>query len=769
MSRYAYDIYPPGGPGLTRLVRLTASSQLRVGTAWRVELNGTGAITIVISRYNADCTAANFNDGNYVQVVDTVLNKAVAGGWMPAGTVKLLSESGADSENLTIQGAGVLGALSRYTWLNEAYVAPGGGAGVGDATNSPRTDGQWHWPNNALGAILYRLFEEALDSDRPDAPLAGFAYDFDGVNDSASDAWTTYTGDWTQSIGANGIGTLSDVIKAGVTVLGHPDLLVQAYQNAYGTDRSGSTYGLGVVRFQSGVNIAADLDRTLQPNARVKTLLVKGTSTDPADMIQVTDSGAPDAEGFLDYGVTADATLLAAAGAQNIALRQAQTDLAKFPILLGTDVFTGKYVPSWPGDGGHFWLGDTVTLHTGTGELDFNEEAINVAAITAELLDNGDDKVSVELGATFYDFSKSTQVTGGAVPTRGGCTCPQPALDCLVSGGDPGTSPTELYRWSFDADKYDDSGTGGITGSGVNNLPGDWRAAGDHGQPSAYLGQTASHGVSESWPVTPGTDVYFGFDVVYPFGNTGRYVGIDFRDDGPSASGSSLNEGSRVGSLQTMSDEGTVGPIVVTVPAGATYARWICNPTFGVDKYLDNMYFGNAGTDPTPGSSVAPYCEIHQSTYFGEQPVVGTSSRYFRADGTTGTPPLGGVTSVPDDEAYPTPAPTSRRKVTGPASSGRPRLPRSARPPTATCRRRSTTCGPLRRVAAVAEPTANSGASPRGSFQPAPARSRWPPRRASRWTPARATRRSWACASRRACCTSSTGRAPTTPPPPTGS
>jgi hypothetical protein len=422
VSRYAYDIYPAANPLGSRLVRLTDQHLLR-GTGWRIEYNGTGSGQIVINRWQPECTAVNFADGNHVRVVDTVLNKTVAGFFLPRGTVTLLARTEKGGQNLTIQGPGTLAYLAKCILLARAYVAPGGGPGVGDRTNSPRSDGLWHWPNNYYLAVAQRLILEAQDPDRPDDPLSALNIDWSYTTDSAGNASPQFVGDYTQPIGTNYIEVIADLIRLGETFRIKSDtFLMQAYNAGYGTDRSSATFAAGKVRFAGGINIAADLSRTLQPTARVKELLVQGKSTDPADFVLVTDSGAPDGEAFLSYGVTDDPGALAAAGAKNIALRALQTDIARFPILLGATPLSGIYAPSWPGEGGHFYLGDTVTVHTGTSELDYDEQAFRVAAIEGELLDGGNDRVWVELGATFVDFSKPTDVAGG-ISSRG-CNCP---------------------------------------------------------------------------------------------------------------------------------------------------------------------------------------------------------------------------------------------------------------------------------------------------------------------------------------------------------
>lgn len=451
----AFDIYPsaapnpdPAGEGYSgRLARLTAP----VAGFLRVEYEGTGSGTVTVHRDDPQCTAANFADGNYVDVVNTRLNKSLGGFFMPAGTVKLLSKAQEKGDQFfTVSGPGTLSYLGRVIWAATAYNGPGAphtdhpadAGNLATAANSPRSDGQWHWPNNDYGAILNRAIAEAQDPDRPDAEIDAVTMDFDYTTDSAGATFATFSGDYTQAVGANYLDTVADMIRLGMAVRMSPQFLLQAYVASYGTDRHNSSFAAGKVRFVGGVNIADDLARTVRPNMRVKTLTVQGKSQDPADAVVVTDAGGT-GEAFLSYPVTDDPAALTAAGNKNLALRMAQTDTCRFGIVGGSSPLSGYYDPSWPGDGGDFWLGDTVTIHNGTGENDYNNKALRVAAIEWKLDATGLALVTLELGSTFYDFSKPGTIAGATAP-GGGCTCPVPGPTCL----DTGTAL--LAEWTWD-------------------------------------------------------------------------------------------------------------------------------------------------------------------------------------------------------------------------------------------------------------------------------------------------------------------------------
>lgn len=513
-SRYRYDIYArsalPGLMGGSPLVSLTtAGADQLVSAGWRAELNGIGWVKLSINRNSAYATAANFADRNYVVAYDTVLAKPIWGGFMPKGTAKLLSNREKGGQLLTMTMPGQMSYVGEYVWLNTPYVAPGGGTGVGNATNAPRDDGLWHWPNNRYGSILERMYLEGVDPDRPDTPFPGLQTDFTYLTDSAGATFTAYTGDYTQPIGTDGLDTVADSIRLGLTVLVKPYLTMQAFQGDYGTDRHSASFASGKVRFVNAVNIDSDLDRSLEPSAQVRKLIVQGSSQLPADFVIVTDStaSADAGEAYLQYGITNDAGVLADAGAKNLALRKAQTNVFRFPTRPAHSPTTGFYVPSWPGDGGDVWLGDTVTLVTGSGNLDVNM-SIRVAAIECQSRAGGDDDIYYELGATFIDFGRPGLPGTTAPATSQPCTCgPVPAVQCIG-----GASEATYEHWTWD-DPGVPNWPGAETimhayGGGTAAFYGRSTLTGLGGTTYAgHMGNTC--GVSGQIAVTPGTTYRF--------------------------------------------------------------------------------------------------------------------------------------------------------------------------------------------------------------------------------------------------------------------
>ena len=433
-----FDIYAAATPLGSRLVRLTNQVYLD-GTTFRVEYNGTGSGQIVINAAQAECTEANFAKGNYVRVVyaDGVCSGETLGGFfLMEGDFQTLSAKEGGGRNLRFGGPGALSYLSRAVVWNHSYV----GSSVDDPTLTPRTDGQFHFPTSRPGPILDRFLREATDGDRPQAPLPDLTWDFDSSDDSASSAWgTDYTDDFTVAIGTGYIDLLVNIIKTGISVRMTGGLLMQAFDGDYGTDRHSASFGAGKVRLLAGTNIAADLSRAIRQSAEVSHLLVQGDGTDPADMQAVHETTYPYVqEGFLNYGPTLDAGGLSAVGEQQLVLRKAMTDTATCPIVPGNDPTNGYYTPGFPGGSGHFWVGDTVTLHTGTGEWDYNELSIRVAAIQWILNpSNGVWTPQVELGSTYIPLSgPNGSIVGTSVlPTSQGCTCPPPAIACLADEG----------------------------------------------------------------------------------------------------------------------------------------------------------------------------------------------------------------------------------------------------------------------------------------------------------------------------------------------
>jgi hypothetical protein len=411
-------------------------------TTCRVELNGTGSGQVVIPSDNPKVTVANFAYGNYVRVWDAVLGEYVAGWWMGKGDFVAVSEKEQSARNLTFGGPGSLAYLGNGEWLNEPYVASGSGV-----YNGPRDDNRWHWWQaiSSLGSILARMIDEGQDADRPGDPIPALTRDFTGSVDSDGNAWDIAgpAFDYQIPVGENWLESIAGFMRTDLTIWATPNLLLQAYQDQVGTDRSSGTFAAGKVRFEHGRNIATpdSLKRTVVESARVKYLLVQGTDSTPATMILLTDAGAPlEKEGFLSVGESNDPAMLTALGEGDLELRAAKSDTAIFTVPYGDDEAHGFYQPGWPGGNGHVWLGDTATLHTGTEPYDFNESEQRIAAITWIQRAAGDLDIVYEVGATYSTISQPT-IPGLTNPATGQCTC------CVHGPSGPysfGSVPTPL-------------------------------------------------------------------------------------------------------------------------------------------------------------------------------------------------------------------------------------------------------------------------------------------------------------------------------------
>lgn len=623
----AFDIYARDAPNPASDPRLVRISRPLIGSGFRVEEFGTGGGTLVVNRNDAECTAANFDDGNYVDVVDTRLNKSLGGFFMPEGTAVLLDaakEGG--GQTFTVKGSGTLSYMALAQWLNLAYVAPGGGTGVGGPGNSPRDDGQWHWPGNRYGSILERAYLEAVDPDRPENPIPAASIDFTYATDSAGNPFTAYSGDFTQGIGTNYIDTIADMIRLGLTVRMKPDFTLQAFQSEPGTDRSAGAFGANKVRFVAGVNIAEDtLARTRQPDVNLGLLLVQGVSSKPADMVQVVGTGR--GEGFLQYGVTDDPTALADAGAMNLRLRERQTDTARFKITPGDAPLSGAYTPSWPGDGGDFWLGDIATIHTGTGEQDYNNVALRIAAIEWQVTEDGRADVYVEQGSTFYNFAHPGQVSASVVGSSSGCSCPVPAPACL---GESGATTMIDWDWTTCVEPTLVPNTPSV-GPGTTNW-GD--GVGSGGGPTGCYSPLNHDNGSRPWPVVAGDSVT-AVATIWPYNNAGSF-GLRWYNAGGAFMSAVWQNFGPIGAGWT--DISVSG----TAPVGASYADVVLmtgagGTGVGFTGYVNHLVATKAGL-PDELCGVSAYSGDNPPIIYGTTYIAGPGGYYIPAGSTLPAP-----------------------------------------------------------------------------------------------------------------------------------
>jgi predicted GH43/DUF377 family glycosyl hydrolase len=498
MTDLRFEIYPAATP-LSGLLATFDSDDYEEGTTYRVELNGTGSGKIVIHSSHADATPTVFADDNYVLVIDDDLGESIGGFFLREGDFTAVSSKEQAGRILSFGGPGSLAYLGN-AMIGKTQLVTGSGIYEG-----PRDDGQWHFPNSRWGTVLHRWMTEAQDPDRPIQPVPDLTYDFTTLLDSAGAAWTAYLGDWTFSVGTNYVDMLPEFMRLGIVIWMRPELLLQAYEGPpasatpFGTDRSSATFAAGKVRFEHGVNIFVppDVKQALHGSQRVKYLLVQGPDSRPSALVEIIDSGETiPREMLISRPGTEGADALEIQGNMEIALRQADLRQAVVGSKPGDDEANGLYTPGWPGGSGHYWVGDTVTLHTGTESRDFNEVDIKVAAITWQLRAGGEWGIVVELGSTFYSVSAPGGPSGVPYPPTSAmpCVCPHPPSG-PYEAGDPAVTD---YLWTFDANEKDTSNT-----YPVGTLATNWHAGYVHTHVTNPGVGNRTAGTKP--PITPGT------------------------------------------------------------------------------------------------------------------------------------------------------------------------------------------------------------------------------------------------------------------------
>lgn len=345
----AFDIFPAATPLGTRLVRLT-NEQLHAGSAFRVELSGLGFGIIVINRNQPECTAANFADDNFVQVFDLSISDVVplGGFFLDNKLVQVLSLDEEGGEIVQVGGPGALSYFGRCTWWNTNYVNFGQ-----DAQFGPRADGSWWWYQDQYGDILKRAIDEAKDSDRPAAGrgIPDLTYDFSSTLDSAGAAWDTFSGDYSLPVGTNYLEMVQKFRDVGLTIQMSGELVLQAFQGFYGTDRTSPTFAANKVRFvnadgAAGANILEELRRQSKLSLKLSRVLVKGDTASPTSMVTRT-AGAYNVvrEGFVQTDRSHAVDVLEGIGDQAIQLRSDSADVPTFRHLSGHSALNGLYTP----------------------------------------------------------------------------------------------------------------------------------------------------------------------------------------------------------------------------------------------------------------------------------------------------------------------------------------------------------------------------------------------------------------------------------------
>lgn len=256
------------------------------------------------------------------------------------------------------------------------------------------------------GAVIAAMVDEAQSADRPISPLGAMTTDFDATTDSNGDAWTTTDAlaAVAVEVGDDYLSTIGKLVETGaIDVEMGPDLDFHA-ANALGIDRSSATFATGKVRLVKGVNIADELVRQFSDDPPVASF-VETLGVDPRFYGHSTISLPDEPPREVSFrGETTDSTALAALGEAELGRRVLHADAVGFnvatPVIGQEDELAGLYLPGpATSANGNYWIGDIVRLHTGSGENDFDEEDVRVAAITIWFTEAGDLQSTVELGS----------------------------------------------------------------------------------------------------------------------------------------------------------------------------------------------------------------------------------------------------------------------------------------------------------------------------------------------------------------------------------
>ncbi len=280
------------------------------------------------------------------------------------------------------------------------------------ATPHDPVDGIWRLDEATPGAILARLVDEWQATARPQQPLLGMTTDFGYTTDSTSDPWDEVDGtlEFTAAIGDLGMATALRLTSYGLVLQMGPYLELHAYNAGnFGVNRSAGSFAAGKVRLQAGVNIVDRLQRRLDDRRIDTHMLAEGegrrfaTATDD-DLGYVR-------EGYIKTELT-DTSALGGTAEAELAAERALSDSLALDVVWGDDEAAGHYMPGPAGTDGHYWVGDTVRLHTGSGEFDYSEQNRTVYAITVTEQPNGTWRQLVELQTGY--FAKLSGAGGGS-------------------------------------------------------------------------------------------------------------------------------------------------------------------------------------------------------------------------------------------------------------------------------------------------------------------------------------------------------------------
>src|SRR5690606_10947218 len=199
-------------------------------------------------------------------------------------------------------------------------------------------------------------------------------------------------------------------------------------------------------------NIKSDAKRAIAAFIKRSVVLAGGQDT-YGDAVGTTDIPW---EGFYSSDV-ANTTALEGVADVQVDARDDAGDTVQLRIRLGTDTANGYYRPFED-----ILLDDLCTVHTGSGQWDFDEQTFPVAALTVSLRPGGDWDCWVDLGSS-YSAAATRQFQVAPVPSH--THPPNPAL-CPPSVSCPNLQSSDLTAATATNGDAENTGGGQWSGGG---------------------------------------------------------------------------------------------------------------------------------------------------------------------------------------------------------------------------------------------------------------------------------------------------------------
>jgi hypothetical protein len=388
-----FDIFDPDD--LALVAELDTATNRRV----RVELDGAGSGAFSINTNDAD--ADLLAKGQLCKVtIPRIWEFPIASFWMEAVKEALVSPEEEGGEVAQWSGRGGLAYLERARMRVTSFVTGG----------APGTGGVWRLhalgTGDTPGSTWQRVIRECTHPDRPRHPLAHMTWDFNYDEDSTGDPWDDHDSadEFTCKVGETALSIGGRLLHLGMRHQMSPDLTLHSYNEAnFGRDLTGTAFAPGVVRFAKGVNIHERLERQQSGITRTD-VIVQGEDQIYRSVGLPELSSQPEVEDFISVRGR-KFSHLESLGRSHLRRQFRAGESVKFKVVTDRwdrpdyDVLEeiGYYLPGPEGSNGHYWVGDLVTIHTGTGPRDFNNVSARVVAITIEITEEDDLEVEVEL------------------------------------------------------------------------------------------------------------------------------------------------------------------------------------------------------------------------------------------------------------------------------------------------------------------------------------------------------------------------------------